>query len=43
MKAPVHVWIREGDKVLALAAKQSYEKGNTERKMLDSFYNEGVW
>lgn len=42
MQAPIHIWIREGYKVLALAAKQSWKKESTKTKMLSSFHNEGV-
>lgn len=41
MKAPIHIRIREGYKVLALAAKSS-KKQSTEKKVLSSFYNEGL-
>lgn len=40
MKAPIHIRIWEGYKVLALAAKQSCKKQSTEKKMLSSFYSE---
>lgn len=43
MKAPIHVRVREGYEALALAAEQSHRKGSTDRKVLNAFYNEGLW
>lgn len=41
VKAPIHIRIWEGYKVLVLAAKQSHEKHSTKKKTLSSFYIKG--